>query len=97
MPPLRVLHAMVREGIFVSGVPIPDRSHAASVADELVRSGVISAEIAQQLASPPTGQSQAQQDFLQRLGRDGHARRDGDRRQINRQTGRRRRGNLHGR
>jgi alkylation response protein AidB-like acyl-CoA dehydrogenase len=74
MPPLPVLRAMVEEGIFVSGVPIPDAGLAGGFADELVRSGVISPDIKRQFASPPTIRQQSQQDFLQQLGQDGHAR-----------------------
>lgn len=74
MPPLSVLRAMVEEGIFVSGVPIPDVSLAADFAGDLVRSGVVPAELKSHLESPPTPRQLEQQDFLRQLGRDGHAR-----------------------
>jgi alkylation response protein AidB-like acyl-CoA dehydrogenase len=74
MPPLPVLGAMVDEGIFVSGVPIPDVALAGEFAADLVRSGVISRDIKQRLESPPTSRQQSQQEFLKALGRDGHAR-----------------------
>ena len=74
MPPLPVLRAMVDEGIFVSGVPIPEVALAGGFADDLVRSGVISSDIKQRLESPPTSRQQSQQEFLKQLGRDGHAR-----------------------
>ena len=74
MPPLPVLRAMVDEGIFVSGVPIPEVALAGGFADDLIRSGVISSDIKQRLESPPTSRQQAQQEFLKQLGRDGHAR-----------------------
>src|SRR4051812_24802275 len=37
MPPLPVLRAMVEEGIFVSGVPVPDASLAGEFAADLLR------------------------------------------------------------
>jgi alkylation response protein AidB-like acyl-CoA dehydrogenase len=74
MPPLPVLKAMVEEGIFVSGVPIPDVASAAPLAEELVRSGVISAETKARLECPLSPRQLEQQEFLRRLGRDGHAR-----------------------
>jgi alkylation response protein AidB-like acyl-CoA dehydrogenase len=74
MPPLPVLRAMVEDGIFVSGVPIPDVALAGSFADELVCCGVISPDIRQLVTNPPTGRQESQQEFLSRLGRDGHAR-----------------------
>jgi alkylation response protein AidB-like acyl-CoA dehydrogenase len=74
MPPLPVLRAMVEEGIFVSGVPIPDAGLTGGFADELIRSGVISPDIKRHLATPPTIRQQSQQDFLQQLGQEGHAR-----------------------
>ncbi len=74
MPPLRVMQGMVAEGIYVSGVPLPDVALASEFAAELVRSGVVSADIKKQLESPLTSQQQTQQEFLQRVGREGHAR-----------------------
>ena len=74
MPPLPVLRAMVDEGIFVSGVPIPEISLAGGFADDLVRGGVISPDIKERLESPPTIRQQSQQDFLRQLGQEGHAR-----------------------
>jgi alkylation response protein AidB-like acyl-CoA dehydrogenase len=74
MPPLPVLRAMVDEGIFVSGVPIPDLSHARPFADELVRSGVIDTNLLARLEHPSASKRQAQEAFLQQLGGEGHAR-----------------------
>ena len=74
MPPLPVLKAMVQEGVFVSGVPIPDCSHAAPLAEELARAGLITAEIKGQLNAPLSDKRTRQQAFLRQLGRDGHAR-----------------------
>jgi alkylation response protein AidB-like acyl-CoA dehydrogenase len=74
MPPLPVLTAMVEEGIFVSGVPIPDIALAEKLAAELVRCAVISEETKERLTAPPSSRQLAQQEFLRRLGRDGHAR-----------------------
>jgi alkylation response protein AidB-like acyl-CoA dehydrogenase len=74
MPPLPVLRAMVEDGIFVSGVPVPDASLASEFAADLIRSGVITPETKERLARRPTSQEQSQQEFLKRLGREGHAR-----------------------
>ena len=74
MPPLAVLRALVDEGIFVSGVPIPAVALAGGFADDLVRCGVVSSDVKQRLESPLAGQQQAQQAFLKQLGHDGHAR-----------------------
>lgn len=74
MPPLPVLKAMVEEGIFVSGVPIPESALADGMADDLLRSGVISAETKERLDHPPSTLQLAQEEFLRQLGRDGHAR-----------------------
>src|SRR5262245_34268898 len=74
MPPLPVLRAMVDEGVFVSGVPIPDVALAHRFSEELVRSKVIAPEIKQRLESPPTSREHSQHEFLKKLGRDGHAR-----------------------
>ena len=73
MPPLPVLRAMVDEGIFVSGVPIPKVALAGGFTDELVRCSVISPDIKQRLESPRSRQ-QSQREFLRQLGQDGHAR-----------------------
>jgi alkylation response protein AidB-like acyl-CoA dehydrogenase len=73
MPPLPVMQALVDEGIYVSGVPLPDVGLASEFAAEMVRSGVISQDIMQRLESRPTSQQQSQQEFLKRLGREGHA------------------------
>ncbi len=74
MPPLPVLKAMVQEGIFVSGVPIPDGSLAAPLVEELVRAGLITTEIKNQLNAPLTDKRAKQQAFLKQIGQDGHAR-----------------------
>lgn len=74
MPPLPVMRGMVDEGIYVSGVPLPDVELASEFAAEMVRCGVISPHTKQQLTGRPTTQEQSQQEFLKRLGREGHAR-----------------------
>lgn len=74
MPPLPVLRAMVDEGIYVSGVPLPDIAIASEFAAELVRSGLVSPDVKQHLESPPTPEQRSQQEFLKQIGREGHAR-----------------------
>jgi alkylation response protein AidB-like acyl-CoA dehydrogenase len=74
MPPLPVLKAMVEEGVFVSGVPIPELALADEFAGELARSAVIQPEVAQRLNSLVSTNDRSQHEFLKALGRDGHAR-----------------------
>jgi alkylation response protein AidB-like acyl-CoA dehydrogenase len=73
-PPLAVLTAMVNEGVFVSGVPIPSYELAAPQADALLQAGLITRETKELLARPTTQSDLQKQQFLSDVGRDGHAR-----------------------
>lgn len=74
MPPLPVLKAMVEEGIFVSGVPIPDGELAAPLLNELVRTEIVSSRLQDDFTGKLSTNLPAQRDFLKQVGRDGHAR-----------------------
>lgn len=73
-PPLNVLKATVEAGVFVSGVPIPDRELAAPQVEAMFRAGLISQQLRQQMERPATESDVQQRQFLSEIGREGHAR-----------------------
>lgn len=74
MPPLAVLRAMVQEGLFVSGVPIPEYQEGIELGRVLHEEGLVPEETIKYLEREPSKNDLQKREFLKESGHEGHAR-----------------------